>query len=84
MHSGCHAVSHSANPAGASPRERWVKLTAPHSGHSRNASVCWFSAEIDATSLLSSDRSMVLGDATENMEIVRLRRLAADLGTRQV
>jgi hypothetical protein len=54
-------------------------------GHCRNVAACRFSAEIDPISLLSSARSILVPrGATENMEIDRIRRLATDLGTRQV
>jgi hypothetical protein len=53
-------------------------------GHCRNTAAGWFAAEIDSISLASSARSTDLGVATENIEIDRNRRRAADLGTRQV
>jgi hypothetical protein len=60
-----------------------VKCSAPHLGQCRNVSAARPSAEIAPTSLPSSARSTVRPrGATENMEIDRIRRRAADLGTR--
>jgi hypothetical protein len=61
-----------------------VKRSAPHLGQRRNASVDLLAAEANATSRANSPRSMVVRDATENMEIDLIRFRAAHGGTRQV
>lgn len=70
--------------SGKGPRDGdCVKCSALHLGQCRNVSVTRPSAEIAPTSLPSSARSTVRPrGATENMEIDRIRRRAADLGTR--
>ena len=61
----------------------WVNWLAPHRGQCRSCSAGWLPAEIDVTSRLSSARSTVRPPgAAENMEIDRVRRRAADRGTR--
>ena len=66
-----------------------VKWSAPHFGQCRNASACWFCAEIAPTCLLRSVESVVsqVFDVThksENMRNDLVRRRLAHLGTCQV
>lgn len=66
-----------------------MKWSAPHFGQCRNASTCWFCAEIASTCLLRSVESVVsqVFDVThksENMRNDLARRRLAHLGTCQV
>jgi len=66
-----------------------VKCSAPHSGQRRNASLCWFCAEIESTCRRRSVESVEpqVFDVThksENMRSDLVRRRFAHLGTCQV
>lgn len=75
---------------GCLPRDaRCVKWSAWHSGQCRNASIDWFSAEIDSTCLATSVESLdsPMSDVTNTVESIRSdlnRRRLAHLGTSQV
>ena len=72
---------------GCVPRDApCVKWSAPHFGQCRNASICWFCAEIASTCLFRSVESVVsqVVDVThksENMRNDLVRRRLAHLGT---
>src|SRR5215470_2826945 len=76
-------------PGSLPPDALCVKWSAPHLGQRRNASICWFCAEIASTCLLRSVESVVspvfvVTHKSENIRSDLVRRRLAHLGTCQV